>query len=81
MVRGYRYPSRALSYDPQKINFETHLEHLGDSLVWGGCKQWMVIVARTRVSLGFTYPLRANGTNDSMQRSTVSKLRCGAPMN
>ena len=34
-----------------------------------------------RVSLGFTFPSRANGVDDSMPRSAVSKLRCGALMN
>ena len=38
-------------------------------------------MAGTRVSLGFTHPHEANVTNDLMPRSTVSKLRCGAPMN
>ena len=58
-----------------------HLEHLGDSLVWGGCGWRMVFVAGTRVWLGFTYQPRANGADDSMPRLAVSKLHCGAPMN
>ena len=58
-----------------------HLEHLGDSLVRGGRGQWMVSVARKRVSLGFNLPPKANGVDDSMPRSTVSNLCCGAPMN
>ena len=58
-----------------------HLEHLGDSSVQSGRRQWMVFVARTRVSLGFTCPPEANGADDLMPRSMVSKLRCGAPMN
>ena len=58
-----------------------HLEHLGNSLVRGGCGWWMVSMARKRVLLGFTYPPEANGTNDSMPRLVVSKLSCGAPMN
>ena len=36
---------------------------------------------RTRVSLGFTHPPRANGTDDLMPRSVVSMLRCGVPTN
>ena len=58
-----------------------HLENLGDTLVRGGCKWWMVSVAGTRVWLRFIHPPGANGTDDSMPRSTVSKLRCGATMN
>ena len=58
-----------------------HLEHLGDSSVWGGCRRWMISMDGTRVSLGFTHPLRANGTDDLMPRSMVSKLHSGAPMN
>ena len=58
-----------------------HLDHLGDSLVRGGRGWWMVSVAGTRVWLGFTYPPRANGADDSMPRSAVSKLCCGATMN
>ena len=58
-----------------------HLEHLGDSLIRGGRRRWRVFVAGTRVSLGFTRPLEANGTNHLMPRSAVSKLRFGAPMN
>ena len=58
-----------------------HLEHLGDYSVRGGRKWWMVSVARTRVPLGFTHPSKANGIDDSMPRTAVSKLRCGAPMN
>ena len=41
----------------------------------------MVSVARTRVSLGFTHPPRANGVDDSMPRSMVSKLYYGTPIN
>ena len=58
-----------------------HLEHLGHSSVRGGRGWWMVSMARTRVWLGFTHPPGANGTDDLMPRSVVSKLRCGAPMN
>ena len=58
-----------------------HLENLGDSSVRGGCERWMVSVARTRVCIGFTHPPRANGADNSMPRSAVSKLRCGATMN
>ena len=58
-----------------------HLEHLGDSSIWGGHGRWMVSVAKTRVSLGFTHPPRANSADDSMPRLTVSKLHYGAPMN
>ena len=58
-----------------------HLEHLGDSLVWGHRGWWMVSVIKTRVSLGFTHPPRANGIDNSMPRSVVSNLHCGAPMN
>ena len=72
---------QALSYDPQKINLDMQLEHLGDSSVQGGCGWWMVSMERKRVSLGFTYPPEAKSTDDSMPRSVVSKLCCGAPMN
>ena len=58
-----------------------HLEHLGDSSVQSGRRRWMISMARKRVSLGFTHPSRYNVIDDSMPRSTVSKLRCGAPMN
>ena len=58
-----------------------HLEHFGDYSVWGGYGRWMVSVVEIRVSLEFTYPSKANGTNDSMPRSVVSKLRFDAPMN
>ena len=58
-----------------------HLEHLGDSLVRGGREWRMVSVAGTKVWLGFTHPLGASGADDSMPRSAVSKLRCGAPTN
>ena len=58
-----------------------HLENLGDSSVRGGCRRWMLSMDRKRVSLGFTYPPEANGIDDSMPRSAVSKLCCGAPMN
>ena len=34
----------------------------------------------TRVSLGFTHPLGANGIDDSMPRLVVSKLRSGDPL-
>ena len=67
-------PSWAPSYDPQKINLKMHLEHLGDSSVRGGRRQWRVFVAKTRVSLGFTYLFRTNGTDDSMPTSVVSKF-------
>jgi len=77
----HRYPSRALSYDPRKINLKMHLDHLRDSFVWGCHGWWMVSVARKRVWLGFTHPPRANGTDDFMPRLVVSKLHCGAPMN
>ena len=63
-----------MSYDPQKNDLEMHLEHLGDYSVWGGCRWWMVFVAKTRVSLGFACPYGANGTDDSMPTSIVSKL-------
>ena len=58
-----------------------HLEHLGDSLVRGGHRWWMVSMAGTRVWLGFIHPPGANGTDDLMPRSVVSKLCCRAPMN
>ena len=41
------------------------------------CRLSMV---RKRVSLGFTCPSRANGVNDLMPRSVVSKLRYGDPL-
>ena len=41
----------------------------------------MVSVAGTRVTLGLTCPLKANGIDDLMPRSMVSKLHYGAPMN
>lgn len=77
----HQYPPRALSYDPQKIDLEMHLEHLGDSSVWAFCEQWRLSAARTRVSIGFTHPCEDNGVDDLMPRSTVSKSRCDAPMN
>ena len=49
---------------PSEIDLKTHLEHLGDSSVWGGRRWWMVSMAGTRMSLWFTYPPRANGTDD-----------------
>ena len=58
-----------------------HLEHLRDSSVWGGHEWWRLSMARKRVSLGFTRPFGANGFDDSIPRSVVSKLHCGAPMN
>ena len=58
-----------------------HLENLGDSSVRGGRRRWMVFVAGKRVSLGFTHPPKANGTDNLMPRSAVSKLRSTAPMN
>ena len=36
LVRGYQWPAQAPSYDPQKIDLDMHLEHLGDSSVQGG---------------------------------------------
>ena len=77
----HQYLSRTLSYNPRKIDLDTHLEHLGDSSVQGGHGQWRLSVVGKRVSLGFTYPSRANSADDLMPRSEVSKLRCGAPMN
>ena len=50
-------------------------------LVRGGRGWWMVSVAGTRVWIGFTHPPGANGADDSMPRSVVSKLRCGTTMN
>ena len=76
----HQYP-QALSYDPQKIDLDMHLEHIGDSSVRGGHGQWRLSAARTRVSLGFTHPFRANGTDHLMPILVVSKLRYGAPMN
>ena len=58
-----------------------HLEHLGDYLVQNGHGQWMVSMARKRVSLGFTHPFRANGADDLMPRSIVSRLYYNALMN
>ena len=77
----HRKPPQSLSYNPWKINLKTNLHHLRDSLVQGGRKWWMVSMAGTRVWLGFTHPPRANGDDDLMPRSAVSKLCCGAPMN
>ena len=57
-----------------------HLEHLGDSKVWGGRGRWMVSMDGTRVSLGFTRLPRANGTDDLMPRLVVSKLCYGDPL-
>ena len=58
-----------------------HVENIGDSSVWGGHRWWMVSMARTRFSLGFTHPPKANGADDLLARSVVSNLWCGAPMN
>ena len=77
----HRYPSQALTYNPWKINLETHLEHLRDSSVRGGRGWWRVSADRTGVSLGFTHPFRANGVDYLMPILAVSKLHCGAPMN
>ena len=38
-------------------------------------------MARIRVSLGFTYPSKANGIDYLITRFVVSKLCCDAPMN
>ena len=38
-------------------------------------------MAEKRVSLEFTRPFEANGVDDSMPRSVVSKLHYGALMN
>ena len=62
------------------IDLDTHLENLGNSSVQGDHGRWKLFVVRTRVSLGFTRPSRANGVDDSMPRSAISKLRYGAPM-
>ena len=58
-----------------------HLEHHGDSSICDGREWWMVSVVGTRVSLGFTHPLKTNGTDDLMPRLVVSKLLFDAPMN
>jgi len=36
---------------------------------------------KTRVSLGFTHPFGANGSDYSIPRSVISKLDCDASMN
>ena len=77
----HQYPPQDLSYDPQKIDLETYLEHLGDSLVQGGHEWWRLSAAQKKVSLGFSFPFESNGTHNLMPRSAVSNLCSDAPMN